>query len=155
MTSDLSERLQSMYRRFNKRCYIHTDPLEMLYNYPEVGDREVAGFISSALAYGNVRQILNSIGTVLDTMGSLPRRYHLECMHTDFQHDLDGFVHRFATGRHLAAMLAGIKGVLETYGTLQDGFAAGVEKRTPITFQPWVDLQGQSVQIAVKLIRVT
>ena len=100
----------------------------MLYNYPEVGDKEVVGSISSAVAYGNVRQVFNSIGTVLDTMGSSPRRYLLECTHTDFQYDLDGFVHRFATGRHLAAMLAGIKGVLETYGTLQDGFAAGVEK---------------------------
>ncbi len=130
MNYQLAERLEELYQRFNRRCYVHPDPLEVVYDYPDVSEREIAAFIAAALAYGNVRQILKSVRTVLDTMGPSPRRYLLERRAVDIHADFEGFVHRFATGSHLAAMLSGLRHVLLEYGSLQDCFSAGCENNS-------------------------
>ncbi|HOX23331.1 MAG TPA: DUF2400 family protein, partial [Elusimicrobiales bacterium] len=53
-------RLEELYKRYNRRDYVHPDPLEFLYRYHRLQDRELAGLIAASLAYGNVRQILKS-----------------------------------------------------------------------------------------------
>lgn len=124
----IAGRLEELYRRCNQRCFVHPDPLEFLYDYPQTSDREIVGFIASSLAYGNVLQILNSVGVVLQKMGRSPRSY-LECSdEADICSDFSGFVHRFARGAHLSALLIGIKKVIETDGSLQNCFMRGIGK---------------------------
>lgn len=66
---ELVKQLHSLYERYNDRKYVHPDPLEFLYNYPDIKDREVAGLIAALLAYGRVAQILKSVSAVLDFTG--------------------------------------------------------------------------------------
>lgn len=131
----LAWRLDTLYRLYNRQCYVHPDPLEFLYRYPDLRDREVVAFIASALAYGNVRQIIKSVDSILDRMGSSPFDYLTGSIPEDFNNDFNGFVHRFAKGRHMAAMLTGLRGVVATYGSLMEGFAAGCT-RSDITYLP-------------------
>ena len=51
------QKLESLYKKYNRREYVHPDPLEFLYNYKDKCDQEVVGLIASSLAYGNVKQI--------------------------------------------------------------------------------------------------
>ena len=118
--------LENLYRTYNRRKYVHPDPLECVYGYASVRDREVAAFVAAALAYGNVGQILKSVYAALGQMGDSPRSYLEQRGVHDLYADYAGFVHRFAAGRHMAAMLAGIKGVIHEYGSLQDAFAENV-----------------------------
>jgi len=115
--------LESLYRTYNRRKYVHPDPLECVYGYASVPDREIAAFVAAALAYGNVGQILRSVYAALGIMGDSPRSYLVQQDVHGLYADYSGFVHRFAAGRHMAAMLAGIKGVIHEYGSLQDAFA--------------------------------
>ncbi|HPA44771.1 MAG TPA: DUF2400 family protein, partial [bacterium] len=57
--------LEYLYAKYNRRKFVHPDPLEFLYAYPDPLDREIVGLIASCLAYGRVRQILNSVSWVL------------------------------------------------------------------------------------------
>ena len=66
------EELEALYRHYNRRCYVHPDPLEFLYDFQDPMDMEVVGFIASCLAYGNVKQILRSVSLVLEKMGPSP-----------------------------------------------------------------------------------
>lgn len=50
-------KLDSIYNQYNRRSFVHPDPLEFLYSYKDIRDREIAGLIASALAYGRVAQI--------------------------------------------------------------------------------------------------
>lgn len=68
-------KLENLYRRYNKRMYVHPDPLEFLYSYPDIKNREVVGLIASSLAYGKVKQILKSVSSVLDIMKPSPYRF--------------------------------------------------------------------------------
>lgn len=122
ISTDLAPRLEALYREKNRRCYVDPDPLIFLYRYPDPADREIAGLAAASLAYGNVRQILKSVGSVLDIMGNRPSRYVEKGRPERFKRDFEGFVHRFATGAHIAALLAGVRRVVSDHGSLMAFF---------------------------------
>ncbi len=116
-------KLENLYQRYNQPNYIHPDPLEFLYLYKDIKDREVVGLIASSLAYGRVKQILKSVSCVLDRMTPSPYVFLKESTHSSMCKIFKGFKHRFANGDHLAALLCGIKNVIEQYGSLNECFA--------------------------------
>jgi uncharacterized protein (TIGR02757 family) len=116
------QKLESLYDEYNKFCYIHPDPLEFLYNYDDVQDKEIAGLIASSLAYGNVKQILKSVSIVLNKMGSSPYCYISANDKGNYINDFQGFKHRFTTCKDLVSFLSGIKEVLREYTSLQNCF---------------------------------
>ncbi len=76
--------LDRLYARYNHRRYVQPDPLQVLYAYPDIRDREIAGMIAATLAFGNVKSILGAVRPVLETMGS-PRRFLLDTPGGHFQ----------------------------------------------------------------------
>jgi len=124
--------LEDLYRRYNKRRYVHPDPLEFVYRYDDPADREIVGLIAASLAFGNVKQILASVDRVLSRMSDSPARYVCDARPSEMQRRFADFVHRIWTGRQLAALLAGARGVVRRYGSLGRCFAACAEKETEI-----------------------
>lgn len=117
MNSDLGVLFESAYARFNRREYIHPDPLEFLYLYDAPEDREVAGMIASALAFGHVNQILRAVKAVLEPMGS-PRRFLIRASRARLGNVFQGFRHRYVNEGDLCDLLWGIRGVLKEHGSL-------------------------------------
>jgi uncharacterized protein (TIGR02757 family) len=115
-------KLENLYRRYNKRIYIHPDPLEFLYSYPDIKNREVVGLIASSLAYGKVKQILKSVSSVLDIMKPSPYRFLMNSNYTSLCNAFEGFTHRFASGPQLAALLWGAKNLIAQFGSLNACF---------------------------------
>lgn len=116
----IKTRLEALYAHYNSREWVHPDPLEHLYNYPDLKDRELAGLIASSLAYGKVAQILKSTSFVLKKMGPSPYKFLLDSTPTSLEHNFRSFKHRFTTAKELVAMLLGIKTVIAQYGSLYD-----------------------------------
>jgi uncharacterized protein (TIGR02757 family) len=114
---------ERVYKKFNRKEFIHPDPLEFVYRYESGADRETAGFIAAALAYGNVRQILASVTKVLSPMGPFPARWLREHTETDITRLFLPFKHRFTTGAELAVFLGNIRTVLRKYGSLEECFS--------------------------------
>jgi hypothetical protein len=106
------ERLEALYSTYNRRCYVHPDPLEFLYDFHDPLDVEVVGFIASSLAYGNVKQILRSISLVLGKMGSCPSAFLLSSPFNQIAEVSSNFKHRFTTGEDLAHLLWGVRRVI-------------------------------------------
>ena len=113
--------LEALYDRFNRREYVHPDPLEVLYDYEDDRDREVAGFVAASLSYGRVRSILRSVRAVLSVLPT-PARALRDIGRSDLDAPLAGFAHRFATGAEMAALLAGVGAVLRRHDTLNECF---------------------------------
>jgi uncharacterized protein (TIGR02757 family) len=120
--------LDRLYDRLNHRQYVHPDPLEFLYPYQNVRDREVVALTAAALAYGRVEQILKSVATALAPMRPSPFRYLENASMASLRRDYAGFVHRFAKGRHIAAMLFGARWVIRTFGSLNACFVEGMNR---------------------------
>jgi uncharacterized protein (TIGR02757 family) len=116
------QRLESFYAKYNHREFVHPDPLEFLYRYQDLEDRELVGMVAAALAYGRVAQIINSVSIVLDLMGPSPYQFIRRSSAVQLESAFNGFVHRFATGKELSRLLMGINGVLDRYGSLYQAF---------------------------------
>lgn len=114
--------LEGIYREFNRPEFIHPDPLEFVYRYRPAADRETAGFIAAALAYGNVRQILKSVEKVLKPMGPSPAGWLLKTGEKDITGTFSSFRHRFTSGAELSLFLLNLKSALEKRGSLEKFF---------------------------------
>ncbi len=125
----MKEKLEELYQKYNRREYAAYDPLVFLYDYENLHDREITALIASALAYGRVAQILKSVASVLKIMGPSPLLFLKENSPNIIGKFFTGFRHRFATGEHLADLLIGAKNILQEYGSLQECFVSGMEKK--------------------------
>lgn len=122
----LKKKIDNLYNQYNRRRYVHPDPLEFLYLYKEIRDREIVGLIASALAYGRVKQILKSVSFVLDRMNPSPYVFIMHSSYRSICKAFEGFTHRFADGNHLAGLLWGIKSVIARFGSLNKCFCHGL-----------------------------
>ncbi|MFO8084225.1 MAG: TIGR02757 family protein [Desulfobacterales bacterium] len=134
MIQNIASRLDLLYDRLNQRKYVHPDPLEFLYFYNDIRDREIVGLVSSSLAYGRVAQILKSVSAILKKMGPEPSVFLKESNYETLKATFEGFVHRFATGDKMAAFLTGVKAVVEHFGSLEQCFTAGLVKNEKTVF---------------------
>lgn len=129
----LKEELDQLYLSYNNRKFIHPDPLEFLYDYEDIGDREIAGMIASVLAYGRVTQILKSIAPVLKRMTSSPLLFLKESSPDMLYDTFKDFKHRFTTGGELSCLLINIKNAIVKYGSLNNCFLQGLREEDDTT----------------------
>jgi uncharacterized protein (TIGR02757 family) len=126
----LLDALDDLYARLNRREYVHPDPLEFLYAYDDVRDREIVGLVASSLAYGRVAQILKSVAAVLSAMPH-PAKFVGSSTRESLAKRFRGFKHRFTTGDDMALMLYGARRAIERHGSLEACFMSGLGASDP------------------------
>ncbi|MFC2082110.1 TIGR02757 family protein, partial [Bacteroidota bacterium] len=99
----LKRKLNYYYRSFSLD-QISPDPLEFLHRYENKNDIEIAGFISSVFAYGNVTMILNSIEKVIEIMEDKPYDFVMNYSLKDGNKLFDDVRHRFFTPGDIAIL---------------------------------------------------
>ena len=124
----IEKKFELLYEKLNRREYVHPDPLEFLYSYDDIRDREIVGLVSAGLAYGRVAQILKSVSSILRNMGPRPSVFLENNSFETMKLSFNGFTHRFTTGEKMAAFLMGIKAVIREFGSLEQCFNAGLNK---------------------------
>ncbi len=127
---------ESIYADYNKRAYVSPDPLQFLYDYEKIRDREVVRLIASSVAYGRVAQILKSVNRVLECLGAEPAEYLKNVEKKDLEEKLEGFVHRFTDSSDMVDFLCCMGNVLNTYGSVENLFLSHYKRDT------WQAMQG-------------
>jgi uncharacterized protein (TIGR02757 family) len=119
----LGQRLEALYRLYGPET-AGSDPVVFPGRYAAPEDREVAGWIASAFAYGQVQTIRDSVGRILAALGPRPSQ-ELDSIR-DFRafsrERLDGFRHRFHGARDAAALLYAIARAREEAGSVRAFF---------------------------------
>jgi uncharacterized protein (TIGR02757 family) len=126
--SPSKEKLEALYSTYNRRSYVHPDPLEFLYDFSDPLDGEVVGLLASSLAYGNVKQILRSVSLVLARMGPSPSAFLLNSPFNRIAGTFSDFKHRFTSGEDIARLLWGVRRVIEKHGSLQKCFMSRLRR---------------------------
>jgi len=116
---DLGTELDRLYHGFNAPNSL-VDPIELVRPYARGADREIAGFIASALAFGNVTAVMASVKAALALVGLAPAAFVRA-----FDPDRDGkafnsFVHRWTRGRDLVALVWVLHQMLERSGSIEE-----------------------------------
>lgn len=123
------EVLDTIYRKYTRREYVHPDPIEFLYRYDDPRDQELVALVASSMAYGNVRQILNSIEWILQRMKPSPTAFLYDADRAVLQATLGMFKHRWSTGKELVNLLGGAQYALRRHGSLYKSFLCGLGSR--------------------------
>jgi uncharacterized protein (TIGR02757 family) len=123
-SSNLKEKLDRLYEKYNRRDLIKPDPLQFVYRYSNPRDREIVAILSAVLAYGRVQQIEKSLSKLLLLFGDSP---HTFMMNFGKKHEekLKDFKHRFTSGQDIIDLLRLMKIVLKRFGTIEKFFFCG------------------------------
>jgi uncharacterized protein (TIGR02757 family) len=130
----LARRLHEAFCAHHKRELVSPDPLEFLYGYPDLRDREIVGLAASCLAYGNVKQIVRSVGTVLERLPS-PAESIVDASEKTLRESFRDFKHRFTSGEDVADLLVAARRVMLTWGSI-GGLVVARMRREDCTVVP-------------------
>jgi len=117
--------LDTLYAEFNADRVV-ADPVWLARRYERAADREVAGFIAAALAFGRVQSVLNSVEGMLAEMGPSPAKFVRDF---DPARDRDRFthlVHRWTNGADFAALTWILHQMVGRSGSIEGFFAEGL-----------------------------
>ena len=117
--------LDKLYSDFNVEKSV-ADPVWMVHRFDRSDDREVVALIASALAFGRVQSVLNSVEGMLQVMGTSPaafvRAFDPERDRQRFKH----LVHRWTNGADFAALVWIIHEMLRRSGSIENFFVDGL-----------------------------
>jgi uncharacterized protein (TIGR02757 family) len=119
----LGLRLEGLYRLYGPETAA-SDPIVFPGRYASADDKEVAGWIATAFAYGQVRTIQSNVGRLLDALGPRPASAidGIRDFRAFAREELAGFRHRFHGARDAAALLFVIARAREAGGGSVRGF---------------------------------
>jgi len=120
---DLRDTLESLYRRYEHST--SPDPIALVRRYAGREDREVAGWIASAFAYGRVDQILKDVRALLEVLGPHPAK--TIAAKTFSAADLAFFRHRFHGPQDAADLLFLVGECVRREGSAGEFFARRFE----------------------------
>ena len=115
----LGEKLELLYRTYGDAT-AGSDPIVFLGPYADSEDRQVAGWIASAFAYGRVETIQANVRRILDALGPRPAEALLavENFGAFARERLAGFRHRFHGPEDAAVLLHAIAEALRESGSI-------------------------------------
>lgn len=119
--ASLGDMLNQLYREFDIR-YLEMDPLELVRQYPDPKDQEIAGFIAAALAIGQYELIRKAVTAVLSKMGHSPAAYVRTFNPRKQRKDFTGFVYRFYQGRDIGLLVSLMHQAVQEFGSLESCF---------------------------------
>ncbi|MEW6455504.1 MAG: TIGR02757 family protein [Acidobacteriota bacterium] len=117
---NLRKKLDRLYKEFNKKKYIETDPVKFVHRYSEPENQEIVGFIVSSLSYGNVKNIFSSCERVLKVISVNPYNFFMKSK--SFNNIIDSFVHRFTKLNEIENFFILLSIALKKYGRLKTFF---------------------------------
>ncbi len=102
--------------------FLDTDPLGVVREWDEPGDREIVGLLAAGLAYGRVASIRRSIRSAVAAMGESPSRFVDRLDRRRAAARFERFVHRFTTGAAIVDLLWRVRMARERSGSLERFF---------------------------------
>jgi uncharacterized protein (TIGR02757 family) len=126
MSRSLANSLERLYADYDREDSA-ADPVHRVRPFADSADREIAGFCASALAFGRVASVLNSIDTLFRIVGSRPAAF-VRAFDPSAPHpELRRMVHRWTRGEDLAALLWILRQMLERSGSIEAFFLEGFD----------------------------
>lgn len=111
---------------------LEPDPLQLVHEFNDPLDQEVAGLIAAAFAYGRADIIVRNIGAALSKMQPSPFLYLRDVFQpAEASKRFAGFSHRFHKTPDLVALLDCVAAVVREHGSLGTAFRACYDENDP------------------------
>ncbi|SNR16941.1 TIGR02757 family protein [Tenacibaculum jejuense] len=98
--------------------FISSDPIQIPHSFSLKEDIEIAGFLSSIIAWGNRTMIIKNAKRMMDLMGNSP--YDFVLHHTEDHLDkFEGFVHRTFNADDFKFFIRSLKNIYQNHNGLE------------------------------------
>jgi uncharacterized protein (TIGR02757 family) len=124
---ELKQFLDEKYLQYNTPSFIECDPISIPHRYISGQDREIAGFLTAAIAWGRRDLILRSSNKLLDSMDNDPYEFIKNCTPDDMAR-LTKFVHRTFNGTDCLFFVKGLKEIYSHYDSMEDVIIEGMKE---------------------------
>lgn len=121
----LKTALDRLYLDFDAR-HSAADPVWRVHRFERADDREVVAFIASALAFGRVQSVINSIEGMLQVMGPSPAAFVRGFTPARDRDRFKHLVHRWTNGADFAALVWIMKQMIDRRGSIENFFVEGL-----------------------------
>lgn len=125
--TDIKEFLEEKYLQYNRPEFIVTDPVSIPHRFSGKENREISGFLTATIAWGQRPVILRNAVRLMESMGNDPFRFLLQTNESDW-HSLLGFCHRTFSGIDLLYFLRALKEIYTEYDGLESVFTGAFTK---------------------------
>lgn len=105
--------------------HLSPDPLEVVREFDDARDVEVAGFLAAGLAFGSARGAVASARGLLQRLPSSPAASAVEWDHRRDRARLDGWRHRWLGAEEASLALSVLGRLIREHGSVEAFFAAG------------------------------
>lgn len=122
LPTSLQSFLDRLYREYHRPDYLCSDPLEFPHQYRAEADQEIVAFLAACLAYGSVQVIRKSLVHILGIMNGHPYDFVYNFSPGRHNRLVEGFKHRFNTGRDVACLIFLLHQVLHRSGSIKQFF---------------------------------
>ena len=130
--TELKEFLDEKVIQYNTLDFIDSDPIQIPHQFTVKEDIEIAAFLTSTIAWGNRKMIINNSKRMMDLMGNSP--YDFVMSHSDTQlENLNGFVHRTFNSQDFVTFIKALKHIYTNHNGLEMAFA---RCQQPLSMQP-------------------
>ena len=117
--------LDTLYDEFNAEHAV-ADPIWTVRRFERPEDQEIVAFLASALAFGRVQSVLQSIESLLAVIGPAPAAFVRAFDPGRNARAFDRLGHRWTRGVDLAALMWLLHQMLESRGSIEGFFAEGL-----------------------------
>jgi uncharacterized protein (TIGR02757 family) len=125
--NELKEFLNEKVSLYNNPSFIESDPIQIPHLYSLKEDREIAGFLTATIAWGNRKSIITNALRLQDMMGNTPYDFVMDYSERNRQH-IAGFVHRTFNETDLDYFLKALQNIYRNYKGLEAVFASNSEE---------------------------
>ena len=116
--TELKEFLDEKASFYENPDFIDSDPIQIPHSFTLKEDVEIAGFLSSIIAWGNRKMIINNAKRMMDLMGNSPFDFVIHHSEDDLT-NFDGFVHRTFNADDFRFFIQSLQNIYKNHNGLE------------------------------------
>lgn len=118
---DLKDFLEEKYLKYNAISFIEKDPISIPHRFTKKKDREIIGFLTATIAWGQRNTILKNMHKLVDWMDDSPYEFIIHCRQSDLKR-FAPFVHRTFNGNDCQYFIKSLQNCYLVHGGLEKIF---------------------------------
>ncbi|SDQ78101.1 TIGR02757 family protein [Flagellimonas zhangzhouensis] len=130
--AELKEFLDAKVQEYNNPKFLEDDPLQIPHLFSQKEDIEISAFLTSTIAWGNRKSIINNATKLMVLMGNSPYDFVMSHSEEDLE-SLSPFVHRTFNGIDLGYFVTSLQNIYKNHGGLETVFT---DHQTKDSMQP-------------------
>ena len=124
---ELKQFLDEKYLQYNNPSFINCDPISIPHRFTSRHDREVAGFLTAAIAWGRRDLILRSSNRMIEAMDNNPYEFIKYSTPGDLAR-FSKFVHRTFNAIDCIFFMKGLKEIYSHFDSMEDVLIDGMKE---------------------------